>query len=80
MIRCEVYMEMLGQKRNLPKPPERDPSIPLVSTAPPKPKSPDVRQRSPQYKVPTDIAGARRKAEARKKAKCPVDDPLCGEL
>ena len=118
LVRCETYMEMLGQQRNLPRPPSvsadsdgdgikdlddacpNDPEVyndyddedgcpdskilaPFVGIANVIADTGDdypVAQQVPQYKVPTDIGDAKKKAAKRAELKCDPADPLCGEL
>lgn len=81
LIRCETYMEMLGQRRNLPRLPDKatlDFSGSMSIVAEP-PGSKYSAMQIPQYKVPTTINKAQEKAAARKEHKCKPNDPLCGE-
>jgi len=83
LIRCEVYMDILGKRRNLPRPPTTDsPMVSRVETTT-KPDPSDrkpVVQQTARYKVPDDFDKAKAKAKKRAKEKCPPGDPLCGEL
>jgi hypothetical protein len=81
LIRCEVYMDILGKRRNLPAPPKVD--SPMVSSVTPLPKPDRARppvQQTARYKVPDGIGGAKAKVKKRKELKCDAKDPLCGEL
>jgi peroxiredoxin family protein len=83
LIRCEVYMDILGKRRNLPRPPTTD--SPMVSrvetkTRPDPPGRKPMVQQTARYKVPDDFARAKAKAKKRAEEKCKPGDPLCGEL
>ena len=83
LVRCETYMDLLSQQRSFPRAPdpieEHDPE--LVSRLDPvQPEGQRHVQQRAQYKVPTNLKGAKAKVDARNKAKCAPDDPLCGGL
>ena len=75
MIRLEGYVEALGRRRHLPKPPA--PVKELLSDK--KPTLPDKRSKKPVRLVPDDIQQARSFQKQRDRLDCDKDDPLCGQ-
>lgn len=80
LARCEAYIDVLSTSRRFPRAPAPPPED-LTSRAP-EPRTPDEPpvQQTAKYKLPKSIGGAKKKADARKKAGCAPGDPLCGEL
>lgn len=75
VVYCEAYMEAIGQRRGMPRPPAP------VSVAP----EPDIHRDDPpvqqtaKYSIPKDLGAAKAKVEKRKRSGCDPSDPLCGE-
>lgn len=75
MMRLEAYIEILGQMRRLPAPPDESAFEKTSVRQPPRTKT-----KRPQRPVPEDVDRAATFQKQREQLKCSPDDPLCGAL
>jgi hypothetical protein len=74
IIRLEAYIEILGERRNLPAPPPEPAAMSEDSG------ERRAKKSAPMRPVPTDLGKAKTYQQKRDKLRCNPNDPLCGAI